>query len=92
MLISATILVNVERGSTNEVAQSIVDIDGVENVFSVTGRFDLVVLVKVKDMEALSKISNEHFDKIEKIKSVETLVSMKVFSNKELEDNFSVGV
>ena len=61
MLISATILVNVERGSTNEVAQSIVDIDGVENVFSVTGRFDLVVLVKVKDMEALSKISNEHF-------------------------------
>jgi DNA-binding Lrp family transcriptional regulator len=58
MPISATILINVERGSSNQVAQAILGLDGVEKVFSVAGRFDLVVLVKAKGMEELSDISN----------------------------------
>lgn len=91
MSISATILINVERGSSNQVAQAILDLDGVEKVFSVAGRFDLVVLVKAKGMEELSNISNKYFDGISKIRSVETLISMKIFSDKDLEENWNVG-
>jgi DNA-binding Lrp family transcriptional regulator len=92
MTLSAVVLLKVDRGSASEVAQSIVDLEGVDKVFSVAGRFDLVVNVTVKDMEELSRISNECFDKIQKISTVETLVSMKIFSKKLLEQGFSVGL
>lgn len=92
MPISATILINVERGSSAQVAQAILAINGVEKVFSVAGRYDLIVLVNVKGMEELSDISNKGLDGISEIKSVETLVSMKVFSEKDLDANWNVGM
>lgn len=91
MPLYATILVNVERGATDKVAQSILDIKGVEQVFSVAGRFDLIVQVKVASLDQLSEISNNQFDAIGAIRTVETLVSMKVYSDKVLQEGFSVG-
>ncbi len=39
-MISALVLINVQRGQVNETAQSLLKIEGVAEVYSVTGEYD----------------------------------------------------
>lgn len=43
-MINAIILINAERTKINAVAEQLVSLSGVTEVYSVSGRFDLVVL------------------------------------------------
>ena len=91
-MLSAVILVNASHGSVEKVAQKLIDVKGIKQVYSVAGRFDLVIIAEIDDIAALSKIVNEKLSKIKDITSVETLVSMQVHSDKQLETMFSIGM
>lgn len=91
-MVSAVVLLTVERGLINEVAEILAAIDGVSEVYSVSGRFDLVAILRVANNEALADLVTSQMLKVDGITNSETLISFRVFSRHDLESMFSVGM
>lgn len=91
-MLSAIVLLTTERDKTNSVAQTLADVDGVSEVYSVAGRYDLAGIVRVKDNDALAEVVTEHIRNIPGITSSETLIAFRVYSRHDLERMFSIGM
>jgi DNA-binding Lrp family transcriptional regulator len=91
-MVSALVLLKVARGAVNEVGQHLAEMDGVTEVYSVGGRFDLVAVIRVRDNERLAELVTEQMLRVEDITSSETLIAFRVFSRHDLEAMFSIGV
>ena len=91
-MVSAIVLLTVERDKINSVADAIADFEGVSEVYSVAGRYDLAVIVRVKTNEDLAKVVTERIRKVGGINSSETLIAFRVYSRHDLERMFSIGM
>jgi DNA-binding Lrp family transcriptional regulator len=74
-----------------ETAQAIADLDGVSEVYSVAGDFDLVIMVRTREHEQLAEVVTEGIGRIPGVQRTQTLVAFKVFSRHDVEALFSVG-
>ncbi len=84
-MVSAVILLVVEKAKVNEVAQQLVELQGISEVYSVAGHYDLVAIARVKDNEQIADAVTSQMLKIEGIIRSETLISFRVFSRYDLE-------
>lgn len=91
-MVTAIVLLTVERDRINPVAEAITEMEGVTEVYSVGGRVDLVVIIRVVDNEQLAVLVTDRLLKVEGIKSSETLIAFKVFSRHDLESMFAIGL
>jgi DNA-binding Lrp family transcriptional regulator len=91
-MVNAIVLLKVRRDRINEVAQELVGIDGVTEVYSVAGQHDLVAILRAKDDEQFASIVTEGMLKVEGITASETLIAFRVLSRYDLERMFSVGM
>ena len=90
-MVSAVVLLSMERDKINEVAQQLVAFDGVTEVYSVAGQYDLVTIVREKDNDALAERITGRILKVPGITRSETLIAFRVHSRYDLERMFSVG-
>ena len=88
---SALVLINVKRGEVHSLAKSLADLDGVSEVFSVAGRYDLVAIVRAKNSERLAQVVTTDLSSFESILNTETLITFRIFSEHDLESMFSIG-
>ena len=91
-MVNAIVLLRVKRDRINAVAQELVDIRGVSEVYSVAGQFDLVAILRARDDEQFANTVTEGMLKVEGIKSSETLIAFRAYSRHDLERMFSVGM
>lgn len=91
-MVSAVVLLGAERDSINELAQQLIAVDGVQEVFSVAGQYDLVALLRVKDNDDLAEVITGRVLKLPGITRSETLIAFRVYSRHDLERMFSVGL
>ena len=91
-MITSMVLLNVERNRVNEVAEQLAAMDGITEVYSVAGRYDLVAILRVKDNEGLADIVTRHLLKVSGIIKSETLIAFRVFSRHDLERMFAIGL
>jgi DNA-binding Lrp family transcriptional regulator len=91
-MVSAVVLLSMERDRINEVAQELVAVEGVTAVYSVAGQYDLVVMVRVADNEALADLVTGRVLKLRGIVRSETLIAFRVFSRYDLDRMFAVGM
>jgi DNA-binding Lrp family transcriptional regulator len=91
-MVSAIVLLKVSRGRINEVATELTELDGISEVFSVAGQYDLVAVLRVPHNEALAALVTEQMLKVEGILDSETLIAFRVFSRHDLESMFSIGL
>jgi DNA-binding Lrp family transcriptional regulator len=61
-MVNAILLLNVQRDQINEVAERLAELDGIAEVYSVAGRFDLVAVVRAKDNETLADLVTRRYD------------------------------
>jgi DNA-binding Lrp family transcriptional regulator len=90
-MMTAIVLLTTQRDKVNAVAERIADLDGVTEVYSVAGRYDLAAIVRVKDDERLADVVTRDMRKIEGIDKSETLIAFRVYSRHDLERMFSIG-
>jgi DNA-binding Lrp family transcriptional regulator len=81
---TAVILLNINGPKTSSVAERIVDIPGVTEVFSVAGNFDLAVIARTKTNEELADLVTEKIRPIPGIVTSQTLIAFRTYSPKEL--------
>ncbi|KAB7622571.1 Lrp/AsnC family transcriptional regulator [Alkalilimnicola sp. S0819] len=91
-MVTAIILLNAERGKVNEVAEALVEVNGVSEVYSVGGRYDLVVILRVASNEKLAELVTEHLQPMPGIADTETLIAFRTQSQHDLERMFAIGL
>jgi DNA-binding Lrp family transcriptional regulator len=89
--VHAVVLIQCEIDEIAEAATAIADIEGVSEVYSVAGEFDLVAIVRVGSHEDLSAVIPEGIAKVEGVERTETLIAFQVFSRHDLERLFAIG-
>jgi DNA-binding Lrp family transcriptional regulator len=89
--VHAVVLVQCEIDAIPEAAQAIADLDGVSEVYSVAGEFDLVAIVRVPAHENLARAIPGGIAKVDGIARTETLIAFQVFSEHDLDRLFSIG-
>jgi DNA-binding Lrp family transcriptional regulator len=90
-VITAIVLMQVEPRAIPDTAQALADLDDVSEVYSVTGEFDLVAIVRVRTHDALADVVTGEIAKVEGIERTETLVAFRAYSRHDLESMFSLG-
>jgi len=89
--VHAVVLIQCEIDEIPEAAKAIAEIEGVSEVYSVAGEFDLVAIVRVADHEALATVIPGGISKVEGVARTETLIAFQVYSKHDLERLFSLG-
>jgi DNA-binding Lrp family transcriptional regulator len=90
-MINAIILINTERTKVNTVAEQLVSLQGIAEVYSVSGRFDLVAIIKLPNADDLAQLMTEQVIKIEGITHTESMVAFKTFSKADIAGLFELG-
>ena len=91
-MINALVLLRVKTDRINEVAQQLVDLDGVSEVYSVAGQYDLVAMLRTSSNDQIASLVTEHILKADGLISSETLIAFRAFSRHDLERMFAVGL
>ena len=91
-MITAIVFVNADVARIPEVAQKIADLDGVSEVYSVTGHIDLIALVRVRSHDDIAQVVADRLNKVPGVQSTETHIAFQTFSHHDLESAFSIGL
>lgn len=85
-------MIKAARNLVNETAGRLAGTEGIAEVYSVGGRYDLVAIVRVSSNEKLADIVTNHMLKIEGIVDTETMVAFRCYSDHDLESMFGIGM
>jgi DNA-binding Lrp family transcriptional regulator len=91
-MVTAVVLIKAQTDMVSSLAERMADLDGVSEVFSVAGQYDLVALVRVKENDDLARVISDQVRKLPGIVSSETLIAFKVYSKRDIEAAFSLGL
>lgn len=89
-MLTALILINAQREKIKETAEELADIDAISEVYSVSGRYDLVAVVRVRTNDDLADLVTERLANVGGIEHTETMMAFRVYSRHDLEAMFSV--
>ena len=90
-MVTAFVLISTSKGAIDKTAQSLVKTKDISEVYSVTGDWDLVAVVKIKNSEQLPILINKKIHKIEGVERTTTLIAFQVFNKDAFERVFSIG-
>lgn len=85
-MITALVLFKVEKGMVPGLATQLGAIDEVVEVFSITGEYDLMAKIQVREYEHLSDIVTEKIQNTEGVVSTRTMMAFKTYRFRELEE------
>jgi len=91
-MVNALILMNVKRDRIKDVAESLAGIEGISEVYSVAGRYDLIAVIRVHTNEELAELVTDTIRSFESITHTETLIAFRTYSRHDLEQMFSIGL
>jgi len=91
-MVTAFVLMKMRRDKIRQAPQQILDIDGVAEVYSVAGRYDLVAVARVRENEQLAKLVTEDMIAIEGITDTVTIIAFRQYSEHDLETMFGLGM
>jgi DNA-binding Lrp family transcriptional regulator len=90
-MVSSAVRVKCERNQIVRVAEQLAEIDGISEVFSVAGQYDLVAIVRVANNNDLADLVTTQMLQVTGILDSETLIAFKVYSRHDLESMFEIG-
>jgi DNA-binding Lrp family transcriptional regulator len=91
-MVTALVFIRTDVDVVNDVAETLAALDGVSEVYSVTGDLDLVALVRVRDLDGVSAVVTDGIAKVAGILATETHIAFRTYSRHDLESAFSIGL
>ncbi|MBN6057084.1 Lrp/AsnC ligand binding domain-containing protein [Nonomuraea sp. RK-328] len=90
-MVTAIVHINAEVDRIPEVAQTIAEIDGVSEVYSITGEYDLLAMVRVAAYEEIAEVVPGRINKVAGVLHTETHIAFRAYSKHDLDAAFSIG-
>ncbi|HET7902573.1 MAG TPA: Lrp/AsnC ligand binding domain-containing protein [Candidatus Nanopelagicales bacterium] len=91
-MVTALVFIRTDVDTVNGVAETIAAIDGVSEVYSVTGDLDLVALVRVRQLDDVSAVVTDGIALVPGILATETHIAFRTYSKHDLESAFAIGL
>ena len=90
-VVTAIVLVRTDVAAIPETGEAIAQIPEVSEVYSVTGEFDLVAMVRVRSHEELASVIPGRLNRVPGVSHTETHIAFATYSRHDLEAAFSLG-
>jgi len=91
-MVTAFVLITAKRDKIAETAEELSGLEGVAEVHSVAGPFDIVAVIRVRTNEELAGLVTGRMLKLKGIERTETLIAFRAYSKFDLERMFSIGM
>jgi DNA-binding Lrp family transcriptional regulator len=90
-VITAIVLLHVDVHAIPETAEAIANLPEVSEVYSVTGDWELVVMVRVQDHEQIAEVVTGRIAKVLGVTATHTMVAFRAYSSSDLERLWGIG-
>ena len=87
----AIVLIEAQRTAIKTLGGALADVEGVAEAYSVTGEWDFVAILRVRDPQEVAQVVTHRFAALSGIRRTHTMVAFEVFSQHDLEALFSIG-
>jgi DNA-binding Lrp family transcriptional regulator len=91
-MVTAIVFLSCDVDRIPEVAEELAGLDGVSEVYSVTGDIDLVALVRVAELDDVASVVADRVNKVDGVTSTQTHIAFRTYSKHDLEAAFSLGL
>ncbi|HNP74058.1 MAG TPA: Lrp/AsnC ligand binding domain-containing protein [Kouleothrix sp.] len=91
-MFTAFVMVKATPQKIAAIAQEIANMPSVAEVYSVTGDFDILVVLRLAEYEQLAEAVPDGLSKIEGITGTSTVLAFRRFSAKDLDAAWDIGV
>jgi DNA-binding Lrp family transcriptional regulator len=81
----ALVMIRCHPDTVSAAATAIVGLKGVAEVYSVTGEWDLVAMVRVPDWEGIASVVTDGIAGVDGLERTETLVAFRVLSKEDMD-------
>jgi DNA-binding Lrp family transcriptional regulator len=89
-MVAGVVLIRAQREHIPDAARAVADIDGIAEVYSVSGDWDLVAIVRVPEWEQIADVVTEKLSRVEGLERTTTLVAFRVFSKQDMAGAFDI--
>lgn len=90
-MITAVVLITAEPGTARRIAEKLLEIEPVTEAYSVSGEYDIVAIVRVREHEMLSDVVSDRIATLEGIIATQTLIAFRAYSRRDLGLLWDVG-
>jgi DNA-binding Lrp family transcriptional regulator len=87
----AIVLIQAERSALRTLGGTLADLEGVAEAYSVTGDWDFVAILRLREHDRLAEVVTGRLSQLEGVIRTQTMVAFEVYSQHDLEALFSVG-
>ena len=91
-MLTAFILVESTREGLTHLGSDLAAVEGVAEVYTVTGDWDFIAIVRVREHDDLAKVVTQHLTRLDGIERTQTMVAFQQFSAHDLEAMFGLGL
>lgn len=91
-MITAVVLIGCKVGQVHAVAEALVDIAGVAEVYSISGQHDILAMVRVKEYESLTEVVSEKIGSTDGIVTTETHMAFRCYSKHNMEKMWATAI
>jgi DNA-binding Lrp family transcriptional regulator len=85
-------MINTEGRRASEVAQKIVEIEYVAEVYSVTGNYDLIAILHLPSYDQIAEVVPDQIAMVPGVTETETTLAFRAFTRRELDSAFDIGL
>lgn len=78
---TALVNIKVEKKRINDLAKEILNFEGVQEVLTVTGHYDIIVIIRATCHEEVSKIVTENILELDNILETNTVIAFQSYKN-----------
>ncbi len=91
-MITTIVLIRVEPTQIPNAAKMLAGVEGVAEVYSVSGEWDLVAVVRVAQYDQIARVVTEVFPTVPGIQRTQTLTAFRAYSKGDLQQAWDIGV
>ncbi|GAB3861702.1 Lrp/AsnC ligand binding domain-containing protein [Verrucosispora sp. WMMA2044] len=91
-MITAIVLIDCATDSIPEVAETLANLPGVSEVYSVAGHVDLIAMVRVREFDEIAQIIAGSISKVPGVLNTESHIAFRAYSRHDLEEAFAIGL
>ncbi|WP_406071804.1 Lrp/AsnC family transcriptional regulator [Micromonospora sp. NBC_01638] len=91
-MITAIVLIDCATDAIPEVAETLANLPGVSEVYSVAGHVDLIAIVRVREFDQIAEVIAGSISKVPGVLNTDSHIAFRAYSQHDLEEAFAIGL
>ncbi len=91
-MLTAFVMIRCESRRISEVAQAVAELPNVAEVYSVTGEFDIIALLRVSEYDSLDESVPGGISQIIGVTDTKTILAFRRYAKRDLDTGFDIGL